>query len=531
MSRTPLMSRVRRLLREAHRANHAELPASVPPTVPISRRRFLGAAAMAGGGALLAGSLSSCRSLGLGGRAGSTRVAIVGGGLAGLTAAWHLTRFGHTVRVFDSSNRIGGRVFTVPGAFVEGVPCEFGGEFIDSDHADMHALVRELDLELVDVRGGEERNLIADAWFLGGRHYTDAQVLDGFRPLAARLAADAAALGDPIDFEHPDAAREIDRLSVAEYLGRIGASGWLATLLNVAYTTEYGLDSGEQSALNLLTLLAPEEGEEPGPGFEPYGSSDERFKVRGGNHTVARRLQERIGDVVEFEHRLVRLASEASGHRLTFERSGGGSREFVAEWVILALPFTMLRRVKLEADLHPVQAEAIRSLGYGTNSKVLAEFDEPVWRAQGMAGNACTDLPFQTGWDNSRAHPRRGGDPTAGYTFYLGGVAGRDAGVGLPSEVGARFARELDAVFPDAAKHLGKRFYRMHWPAHPHTRGSYSCYQPGQWTSIRGAEAIPCGSILFAGEHTSADWQGFMNGAAESGRVAAERILSVIGHA
>jgi monoamine oxidase len=59
-------------------------------------------------------------------------------------------------------------------------------------------------------------------------------------------------------------------------------------------------------------------------------------------------------------------------------------------------------------------------------------------------------------------------------------------------------------------------------------KGSYACYKVGQWTTIAGAEIEPVGNLLFAGEHCSFDYQGYMNGGAETGRRAAESIINLL---
>jgi monoamine oxidase len=66
-----------------------------------------------------------------------------------------------------------------------------------------------------------------------------------------------------------------------------------------------------------------------------------------------------------------------------------------------------------------------------------------------------------------------------------------------------------------------------HWPSNPLTRGSYTCYLPGQFTTIAGLEGLPAGNLYFAGEHANSfyDWQGFMEGAALSGLEVAAAIL------
>jgi len=58
----------------------------------------------------------------------------------------------------------------------------------------------------------------------------------------------------------------------------------------------------------------------------------------------------------------------------------------------------------------------------------------------------------------------------------------------------------------------------INWRLNPHTQGSYSCPQPGYYTTGHGALLEPelNGQLWFVGEHCSIDWQGFMNGAVES---------------
>ena len=69
-----------------------------------------------------------------------------------------------------------------------------------------------------------------------------------------------------------------------------------------------------------------------------------------------------------------------------------------------------------------------------------------------------------------------------------------------------------------------------HWPSSPLTKGSYTCYRPGQFTTMAGLEGVPVNNLFFAGEHTNSfyEWQGFMEGAALSGIAAARSILAAV---
>jgi monoamine oxidase len=448
------------------------------------------------------------------------RVAVVGGGIAGLNAAYRLRKAGVRATVYEASTRSGGRMFSRRDAIGPGLVTEFGGEFINTDHEDVMALVKEFNLPLMDMKSPDEAKL-KDAYFFGGRHRTEAEIVDVFRPIAKRIAADADSLGDVIDYRNPGGATALDRLSLAEYLRRIGATGWVGQLLDVAYVVEFGLDSGEQSALNFIDMI----GTDLSGGFEIVGDSDERYKVRGGNQRIVDAIAARLDGQMMLGHRLTSLRPSGRGLTVTFDRRGTGPVDVNADVVILALPFTLLREVNVRVELPAFKRKAIRELGYGTNAKLMYGLLERPWRARGQSGTAYSDEAFQLCWDNSRAQ----GAVVGGITLYSGGKPGVAVGQGELDAQTARLFPGVERVHAGASAARSEKGARWHWPTYPFTKASYACYKPGQWTGIRGAEAAPVGNLFFAGEHCSLDYQGFMNGGAETGRFAADAVLRRIG--
>jgi monoamine oxidase len=372
----------------------------------------------------------------------------------------------------------------------------------------------------MDMQAPAEAGL-KDAYFFGGRRYTEAEVIRAFRPVARRIAADLDTLDERIDFRHPGGATALDRLSLSAYLERVGATGWLGRLLEIAYVTEFGLDAGEQSALNFVTLV----GTDLSAGFKIVGDSDERYKVRGGNQRITNALAGRLDGQIVLGHSLAAVRSRGRGFVLTFDRRGAGPLDVTADVVILALPFTTLREVGVGVALPAFKLRAIRELGYGTNAKLMHGLLERPWRARGESGAAYADVGFQLCWDNSRAQP----GPLGGITLFSGGTPGLRVGEGSIDDQFARLMPGVERVFPGVGAARTGRGARWHWPTYPFTRGSYACYKPGQWTGIRGAEAEPVGNLFFAGEHCSLDYQGYMNGGAETGRLAAEAVRRRLG--
>ncbi len=141
MSRSPLLGALRRAIARARRAPGAGHPRIAPPG--LTRRALLARGAALAGAAALAGCMRSAP-------ARPSVVAIVGAGLAGLTCAHELERRGVHPILLEAGARLGGRVLSDTTTFAPAV-CELGGEFIDSDHATMLRLARELEIALIDL--------------------------------------------------------------------------------------------------------------------------------------------------------------------------------------------------------------------------------------------------------------------------------------------------------------------------------------------------------------------------------------------
>ena len=306
-------------------------------------------------------------------------------------------------------------------------------------------------------------------------------------------------------------------MSITQWLDRNGVSGWLRKLIDVAYTTEMGLEIGEQSALNLLTFIDIEDEDT----FKVFGESDERFHVRGGNDLIPQRLGEKLSDVVETGNVLEAIRARGEGYALSFRR-GAASQDVIARQVILALPFTLLRKVAIEVELPAAKRRAIDTLTYGTNAKLMIGYDRSVWREHKANGASMSDLPYQTTWETTRKQAGTGGV----LTNFTGGRHGVELGQGTPKQQADTATVALDRVFPGlAAARTGARETRFHWPSHPWTLGSYACFRPGDWTGLRGAMGETVGGLYFAGEHCALDTQGFMEGGCESGETAARAVL------
>lgn len=516
MGRTPLFRLLQRAAAIARASRHVRMPLDEfqdvvrAQRIDRRRRRLLQGA---GASALLAG----CQSLPAPMRADKgEEVAIVGAGIAGLTAAWRLRQQGVRVRVYEAQNRIGGRMLSLRNHFADGQVIELGGELIDTGHTRIRALAGELGLTLDDLLDGDTDH---ETFFFEGRVIREAEIVRAFVPVAATIERDLAAAGEG-DYDYTDdnpKFRELDALSIAQWFDRNGVRGWLRKLLDVAYTTEMGLEIEQQSALNFLTFIGTEDKD----AFRIFGTSDERFHVRGGNDLIPQALSAKLADAIEPGHVLEALRGDADGYVLTF-RKGEATRDVRAAQVVLALPFTLLRKVRIDVELPPRKRQAIQQIAYGTNAKLMIGFERRMWREHGANGASMSDLRYQTTWDTSRKQAGTAG----ALTNFTGGRHGVELGQGTPKQQAEAALRDLERVFPGIAAARGNASEaRMHWPSNPWVLGSYACFRPGDWASIGGVMGESVGGLHFAGEHCSVEAQGFMEGGCESGELAAQAVL------
>ncbi|MBN8549034.1 MAG: FAD-dependent oxidoreductase [Deltaproteobacteria bacterium] len=512
-ARTPLFATLRAALQEV------ALP--LERQQELERRRYsrrealklLGASGVALG---LSTTLSACHKRVHQSETSGPRIAIVGAGIGGLNTAHHLKKAGLDATIYEAALRPGGRCHSTIDLLGPGLVTELGGEFLDSTHLDMLSLAKEFKLEVYDVKGpGEEKYI--EAYSFGERLYSNESILEAFRPAAARIAQDAAVFATWTDVPSPQVL-DLDRTSLSEYLERIGVQGWLKDLIRVAYVTEYGIDADQQSALNLICLISTDTQDQE---FDLYGSSDERYKIRGGNQRIPNALAQKYQDHIRYGHLLESIAERNGRYRLTFQREGSVA-EVDADIVVVAIPFTLLRSVNLPDSFPPQKLQVIRELGYGMNSKMLMGFNSRPWRDLGYSGSFFSGTPYQSGWDNSRAQHCESG----GMTIFLGGKTCTDSAAIDAADYAKKSLPWVGRLFSKCDLEFNGKTGKFYWPGYPFSHGSYSVYKTGQWTSFAGQERTPVGNIFFAGEHCSEDFQGFMNGAAESGRFAARDIVA-----
>lgn len=495
----------------------------------ISRRRFLAEAA-AIGTTLAFGTLFPREPAAAKATTPTLSVGIVGAGLAGLACADVLKTRGIRASIYEAGTRPGGRCWSLRG-FFPGQVAERGGELIDTLHTTMLGYAKRFGLALQDLH--KESGEIF--YYFSGQRYTEAAVVTEFRNFVSVIRNDLHRLSREVSATgHTPEDVALDQISLLAYLdgqngARIAAGPVARAAIIAAYEGEYGLAASEQSCLNFLLFIHPDRRST----FTPFGVfSDERYHLVDGNDRIIEGLTNEFPGQVDYGRKLVRVHRLSDGRiELTFQPD----RAKIHDIVVLAIPFTVLREVELDASLAiPAdQLAAIHGLGYGTNAKMMVGFSGRPWQALGGNGTTYANLTnLQTTWETN---PSLASSARGILTDYSSGprALGLDT-TKIQLEAG-RFLDDLNFVYPgarEAATHENRKVlvHLEHWPSNPLVKGSYTCYRPGQFTTMVGLEGVPVGNLFFAGEHTNSfyEWQGFMEGAARSGIAAARSILATI---
>jgi monoamine oxidase len=454
------------------------------------------------------------------------KIAVIGAGLAGLTCAYRLKQAGLNADVYEASSRIGGRCWSIYD--FDPLVAEHGGELIDQGHTAMRQLVQELGLTLDNLLQGEP-NGTEDFYWVNGGKYTYAQLLTDLNGLSQKLHKDTSAASYPTLWNsYTQRGWELDHMSIIQWLDESipdrGSKSNLGRVLDIAYTIEYGAECSQQSALNLIYLL----GYQGAGQFRVFGKSNEKYHVRGGNDQVVKRLGDALEAQITRNTPLTAIKLNSTG---TYTLSFGGSNA-TYDHVVLALPFSLLRSVNYsKAGFEPLKVTAIEELPMGTNSKLHVEFTDRFWYEFGNNGNTYADS-YQNTWEVSRA--QGGGKGKGLLVDYTGGTIGASfGGNSTPASRAQQFMSQLQPQFPGTtvSDHWTGRATIDFWTGYPWTKGSYSYWKVGQYTKFSGMEKVRQGNCHFAGEHTSQDSQGYLNGAVETGERAADEILGDLKHA
>lgn len=422
-------------------------------------------------------------------------VLIAGAGLAGLTAARELRKHGSAVTVVEARDRVGGRVFTAREPFLRNEHAEAGADLIDESQTEICRLISEVGLRTAAILPGGfapvRRNRRP-----GGKH--------AWQNLGNRLQPEIRAFRVSEQRWDGGVAASLAPESVAQWLARTGAPEEIKDIA-IGLRGFFLADPADLSVLALADQFA----EDGAPGGE------EMFRIVGGNDRLPVQLAKVLGSSIRLRTILRRVVQTKDGVTAKLE-TDGHLADARFDYLICTVPATTARNIVFDPELPDGQLEALTKLKYGAASKTALQFDRAPWRRRGKPRAFGTPLPIGAVWDGNEE--QRGSI----LTLLAGGRASAATQEMLAAEGPASIIRELSWI--DLERAQVKAWMTLAWENEPWSRGGYAYFDTQFPPSLRYSLAQPFGRVFFAGEHTSLRWQGYMNGAVETGLRAAEEV-------
>lgn len=424
------------------------------------------------------------------------RVVVVGGGLAGLVAARDVMARGADVHLLEARNRLGGRVWSVTDTDFSDTPLELGGEFIDGEHAAIRALCHELRLALLPVL----RDGFGLALDVNGR----VQVCNGQKPIwsdfKSALAKEVSALQAVECDWNSSVAQLIGRHSMHDLLQARDATREVIAMAQ-GLRGFFMADADQLSALAAVELaMQPRD-----PGHVTLS------RIKGGNDRLVQALAKQKGLKISLQSVVNRIEHDDKEVRVIVADGSKRGTMIKGDYLVLATPVTIARTL----DISPAPPASLRrawqALMAGPATKAHVRFDKGWWRKKSRPRAFGSNLDTGAVWEQAGTGP-------ACLTLLAGGRASQSLRALLEEGGPQRVIRRLSWLGEPAE---ARDFRSISWELDPFAKGAYIAFTADFRPEWRSELSRTVGRIAMAGDHTSRKWQGYMNGAVESGHRAA----------
>jgi monoamine oxidase len=441
---------------------------------------------------------------------------VLGAGLAGLSAAHHLSLRGWKVTVLEETGRGGGRVLSHRFKKNHKLVCELGAEWIGNDHPKIRQLCCVFGLEL-------EPHSYGFCFWTGARGVTPRKFPPGAWPFSKK----AARRFNRFKTQFND--KKIYSREQKKALDRID---WWTQLKKLGFTNEELLrrdlmdstDFGETIRVTSAYTAAAEY-------FEGDDSDEMDFKIRGGNDRLVKALVadiRRLGNQVLLRSKVTAVQqppidSNTKSENPVRVRVANRSTPYRADFCICTVPAPCLNEIHWEPSLPDEKRAAADQLQYARIVKTAVLYNRRFWKRWPYAGfSTFTGRVSDFCFDSTYRQPGNGGILCS---YAIGDKADDVAGEPDVNSVKQWLTEDMIQVTGGERRENIRALdvVRHPWQSDKRTGGAYALYRPGQWFTVQPALARPYGRVRFAGEHI-ADWQGFMEGAVETGLDAAESL-------
>lgn len=448
------------------------------------------------------------------------RVIVMGGGMAGLVAAYELKRAGHEPVLLEARSRVGGRIETIRAPFSHGLYGEAGAMRIPKGHLLTMAYIEKFGLTYSPFTTVNPNAYI----FVGGRKFRVQEAREdpdclGFNlapaergiPIHELWQRALAPLRDQIAAGGESAWQEVaQRHQEQSIRAFLIAQGWSEAAIEL-----FGLLDGYESRMSasFVDILRAELGH----------SFTEVVRIDGGSDRLPQAFLPSLRPVIRYGAEICSF-SQGAGSVTVRYRTAAGSFQETGDYAICTLPFPVLRKIEGIDGFSPGKQKAIRQLHYDRSTKIFLQSRRRFWEEdEGIrGGGSVTDLPIRNCYYPDHGTETGRGVLLASYTW----ADDSDTWSGMGEE--ERISQAIEAV---AALHpqITREFEAgasKSWALDHYACGAFALFEPGQQATLYPHLIEPEGRIHFAGEHVSLNHR-WIQGAIESGLAAAEAIATL----
>ncbi|WP_395143879.1 flavin monoamine oxidase family protein [Armatimonas sp.] len=443
------------------------------------------------------------------------KIIVVGAGMAGLVAAQTLVRAGHEVLILEAQSRVGGRVQTLRDPFTEGQYAEAGAMRIPKSHVLTLSYLHRFGLRVSPFTAsnpqayyylhGQKRriadvecnpDLLCDTL---AEHERGRKFAHWWETALAPIATQLRENGGIWD----EIVAEYDSYSTREFLER---NRWSEGAIEI-----FGLLSNQEALMNasFLELLREELG----------GYYTDMLEIEGGMDLLPRAFLPELSNQIRYGAHVTALDQKENSVTVAY-RTTAGNAAVVADYVLMTLPFPVLRHIETPKPFSRGKQRAIRQLYYDASAKILLQCRRRFWEDEEIVGGGTiTDLPIRNLYYPDHGRETGRGVLLASYTWS------EDAqrwGSLSPEERIRQALDDVAEIHPQITTEFEVGTSKV-WHHDPYAGGAFALFTPGQQSLLHNDIAAPEGRIHFAGEHTSLT-HAWIQGAIESGLRAADEI-------
>jgi monoamine oxidase len=450
-----------------------------------TRRDFLKQSAIVAAGTVL---LPNAFNINVGAKA---KVVVIGAGFAGLSAAYKMIQKGFEVTILEARNRIGGRVFSHPISKSENLVIELGAEWVGASHTRIKEFCDEFGLELFNNQF--ETHLVYSGQYSpkGSWSYSK-EWLKKFD----RIIRDYASFTE-------DDKKKLDKMDWWRFLSNNGIPDRDLEIRELLDSTDFGESIRHVSAFAALAEYA-----------ESSEKNEMDYKIRGGNSRLTDKLAEKIGmNNIKIKHKVTEI--DQTGKEIVVKCVNGSV--FTCDYLICTTPTYSLNKINWNPTLPEEKIEALNALQYARINKHAVLFNERFWKDESF--DMVTDV---YGHYFYHATKNQKSDKGVLISYTIGDKADviHRQNKNFKKHV---IVESLKPAFGDVSDKIQDQL-TYYWGIDEYSKGAYALYGVGQWFTVMPTLKSRFKNVSFAGEHL-ADWQGFMEGAINSGEEAADEII------